>query len=176
MGLYFVNLTDSIRNRMVGEMNLDINHPDNDRFYMSRRLTEEGVIQWPPLLAEAATSYSDDWLASQLVQRGFLKTYETTVRGRKRVPRKAHETLAEGEFNAYYIRAVCLEAIENGNGFVEVYRAKDVASRRRPVVADVGTVLMAEALLDELRQPATERVTVGLPNSGRSVKLTSRVN
>ena len=32
--------------------------------------------------------------------------------------------LAEGEFNRFYIRAVCLRSIESGTSDVVVYRAK----------------------------------------------------
>jgi hypothetical protein len=38
--------------------------------------------------------------------------------------------LAEGEFNRFYIRALCVRAIEDGLPEVIVYRAKEVQSAR----------------------------------------------
>jgi len=45
--------------------------------------------------------------------------------------RNAHEMLAEGEFNRFYIRALCARAIEDGLPEVTVYRAKRSRMRVR---------------------------------------------
>jgi hypothetical protein len=91
-----------------------------------------------------------------------------------KVPYNAARTIAEEEFNRFYMRAVCRLALEEGVHDVEVYRAR--ASRHpRPESEElIGKRLNAQALLDDLRErTGTDtllRVPPG-PNSGLSVRL-----
>ena len=63
----------------------------------------------------------------------------------------AHEMLAEGEFNRFYIRALCARAIEDGLPGVTVYRAKAVENARSESQQKIGQRVPAEALLRDLR-------------------------
>jgi hypothetical protein len=86
----------------------------------------------------------------------------------------AHEMLAEGEFNRFYIRALCLRAIEDGVSEVIVYRAKDVEHARSESQQKIGSRVAAELLLRDLRTHVGVDTALGLPpgpNSGLSVHL-----
>lgn len=146
--------------------------------YLSPRLTDRGKADYEGLLEEAAGVGDDGSLADALRADGRIKAEETAVRnGRahtKRVPVTAPETLAEGEFNRYYARAVCLAAISRGDGSVTVYRAKAVAKPREQSVAMLGQSVDATSLLEDLRTSAGVEPALGLPpgpNSGLSVRL-----
>ena len=173
--MHFPDLTSDIRDLMVEEIQADV---ASGKVYLSKRLTPAGRREFGSLLTQAAQSESSTWLASSL--RPLMAATEpghfrNGVQGRPRkVPANAHQTLAEGEFNRFYIRAICLEAIRNGRD-VEVFRAKDVTHPRPESEALLGRRLDPAQLLDELR--ASNRVDTALgvppgPNSGLSVRPT----
>lgn len=53
----------------------------------------------------------------------------------------AAQTMAEGEFNVYYARGVCIRAIaETGSdATVTIYRARESANARSASIALIGT-------------------------------------
>lgn len=177
MGLSFSNLDDKTRRYMVEEIEMDI---AASNIYLSPRLTEQGQAIYLQLLKEAGESKNDEWLAEGIRSRGLLKTTEerrkpkggtTTVN----VPVTAAETLAEGEFNRYYIRGLCRRAIEEGSTHLLIYRAKAVSQPRSESEDKIGTKIDAAALLRDLRAHQGVDTAFGLPsgpNSGLSVKLT----
>ena len=86
----------------------------------------------------------------------------------------AHQMLAEGEFNRFYIRALCVRASEDNNVEVIVYRAKAVENARSASQQMIGQRMSAEALLHDLRSSPGVDTALGLPpgpNSGLSVRL-----
>ena len=150
MGLYYENLDYVTRLLMAQELQLGDHH-------LSPRLTPEGVVAWPALLAEAVNDgRDDDWLAAELVRRGLVRPAETYERGEKlhaRTVNPAHtaQQLAEGEFNRYYLRGLCLRAINEGIPFLVVYRGKDVSEPRPESQAKLGRRVPVHALLETLR-------------------------
>lgn len=81
--------------------------------------------------------------------------------------------LAEGEFNRYYIRALCLRAIEEGKK-LKVYRAKEVGNPRSESAVKIGQEVDSQLLLADLRKNIGIDTCFGLPagpNSGLSVRL-----
>ena len=89
------------------------------------------------------------------------------------VPSDAHTTLAEGEFNRFYLRAICLKALEIG-AEIEVYRAKSVRNPRPESEAMIGKRLDPNELLQDLRENIGVDTALGLPqgpNSGLSGKI-----
>lgn len=88
--------------------------------------------------------------------------------------KNAHQMLAEGEFNRFYIRALCLRAIEDEHPQVVVYRAKAVTNARSASEQMIGQNMPAEAVLRDLRERPGVDTALGLPpgpNSGLSVRL-----
>ena len=175
MALSYWNLDDATRTLMLDEMSADA---ANDNFYRSKRLTASGEAKWPVLLRNAVQAGDDHTLAGELRRQSYLETHEIRHRhGRPfpaRVPHTAADTLAEGEFNRLYCRAVCRRAISEGTGVVEVYRAKVVSKPRPRSERLIGTDLGARRLLDDLGANRGVDTALGIPagpNSGLSVRL-----
>jgi len=178
MGLQYNNLDNQTRQSMLGELQLDI---ETGTLYISPRLNDQGRAAYPSLLREAIQVHDDEWLASQFEAHGYLAAYEqmrkpgggyTTAR----VPSTAHETLAEGEFNRFYCRGLCVRAIEQGIRCVEVYRGKSVLRPRSESEAAIGKLIDAKTLLDDLRVSQGVEPALGIPpgpNSGLTVRLPS---
>jgi hypothetical protein len=91
-----------------------------------------------------------------------------------KAPINASNTLAEGEFNRFYVRGLCLRAIENGIAELEVYRDKSVRQPRLESEAMIGKRIPAQALLNDLKQSPGVEPALGLPpgpDSGLTVRL-----
>jgi hypothetical protein len=141
-------------------------------------LNDTGSAEWGGLLLAAAQQHNDAWLAGQL-GRGRLKK-EVPRRKPKgdgftivQVPTTAPDTLSEGEFNRYYIRALCRRAIEDKVDYVTVYRARASENPRPESEALIGQRIDASRLLADLRAAPGVEAALGLarPNSGLSVRL-----
>jgi hypothetical protein len=149
MGLKYKNLDEKTRNFMLEEINQDIT---NNALYMSPRLTEAGRTKYPELLKTAAVSGDDDQLSLQL---RFLFNANEERRNKNgtvtlsKVPSNAHETLAEGEFNRFYIRALCRRAIDEKVQLM-IYRAKTVVNPRPESQKKIGQIVDAQSLLIDL--------------------------
>ncbi|MFV8752954.1 hypothetical protein ACNOYE_20605 [Nannocystaceae bacterium ST9] len=159
-----------IRGLMVEEIEHDL---QDDRLHPSDWLTARGELQWPLVLIEAAREKTDAWLANQLRSRSMLLEREPS--GRK-VPVNAAETLAEGEFNRFYCRAVCRLAQELGT-VVIVYRAKNVEQPRERSELLRGQRLSPDDVLLDLRAAGSKEPLIGVPggwNSGISLTLPER--
>ena len=171
-----LNLTDleHVREDMLQELESDLSQ---DTLYISPRLSEAGTSQYPDLLREAIARHDEDWLAGEIRSRHLLRTHEIrhTKRGqvRAKVPVTAPETLAEGEFNRFYVRGVCCSSLAGGETEVEVYRAKPVSDPRPESQRKVGSRVAAESLLSDLRTHPGVDTALGIPagpNSGLSVR------
>lgn len=173
--MYLANLDATTRLRMIAEINTDI---DGNVLYISPRLSERGRQDYPQLLLDAAEHGDPASLAAELRVSDRLNSTETTTRkGKtypKQVPFDAPETLADGEFNRFYARGLCVRAIEANIKYVVVYRAKDVTNPRPESEAKVGQSIDATMLLADLRTNIGIEPALGIPpgpNSGLSVRL-----
>lgn len=143
--------------------------------YFSKRFNDAGRAAWSDLLLEAATSRDEHWLAYRLETIGAMEGWETRTKPgggytTAHVPDTAAETLADGEFNRYYMCAVCRKAIAAGGPAVTVYRAKERANPRAGSEALIGTTFDPAELVVELRQqPSGAPHPLLQPNSGLSV-------
>lgn len=176
MAFEFVNLDRETRELMLSEIVLD---EEKGSLYRSGRLTSAGAIAYPDLLKAAVKAGSEVTLEAAIRNGGFLRATETkrTPKGgvtEAKVPFTAAQTLAEGEFNRFYVRALCARALKGGAKEVEVYRAKDVSNARSESQAKIGMKVDAQKLLDDLREHQGMDTALGLPpgpNSGLTVKL-----
>lgn len=176
MALMLLNLDGDTRQRMVTEIDKDISA---GVLYMGRYLSTRGQQDWPELLKNAVQGHDDPWLADEL--RQFNRLNLTAERHNRsggvstvRVPVTAAEMLAEGEFNRFYLRALCLKAIAQGIPHLVIYRAKAVVSPRPESEAKIGSTVDAAALLADLRANIGIDTFLGLPpgpNSGLSARL-----
>ena len=179
MPLRYANLDDRTRALMLDELDRDV--ADGTLFH-SQRLNARGRECYAALLREAVQLHDDRWLAQRLERDGCLKQRETRHHLKAglldvAVPVTAATTIADGEFNAFYIRAVCRRASEDGSPAVQVYRARRVAGPRPESTAKVGAMVSAEKLLQDLRDSKGVESALGVPsgpNSSLSVMLPVR--
>jgi hypothetical protein len=174
MSFEFRHLDDVTRGYMLEEIQAA---QQEKNLYYSRRFNDDGIARWPELLQEAARRHDAPWLAHQLESEGLLKGLEgaRTPSGGytiKHVPHTAAETLAEGQFNRYYILAVCRRALAESKSSVIVYRAKQRAERPSDPDELIGSSLDAQVLHAALRlhQSSLEHQLLQ-PNSSLSVYL-----
>src|SRR5882672_7036480 len=102
----------------------------SNNIYYSARFNEAGNEQWLPLLKEAAREHDEHWLAYQLEANVLMKDFEgaqTPFGGYtiKHVPHTAAETMAEGQFNRFYMLGLCKRASAEGVSHLIVYRARE---------------------------------------------------
>ncbi len=165
----FRNLDDETRAFMLREFESDL---ASGLLYKSTRFSDQGRADYPALMRSVITSGTEVELISELNQSGRLEIREQWKGTQtRRVPRTAAETFAEGEFNRFYARGVCLRSADHKSSDVEVYRAKAVASPRSESIELIGRHLPALTLLDDLRTNVGVDTALGLPpgpNSGLS--------
>ena len=154
---------------MVEEIQSDI---ADSKLYISPRLNSLGVSNYPNYLLQAAKKGDEETLETLLdINTNFNPTY---LRKGKQVPMPIHasELLCQGEFNRYYIRAVCRKSILEDKPYVEIYRARESSRSRSESEAKIGARLSAKELLNDLRNSIGKKPTV-LPevNSGLSVMI-----
>ncbi|NMG68162.1 hypothetical protein GPA19_24850 [Azoarcus indigens] len=176
MSLTYKNLDNATRLQMSAEVQAD---SAAGTLYISPRLNDEGVSLWPSLLGEAVATKDDAWLAEEIRSRGLLKSHEerrkptggTTL---AKVPVNAHETLAEGEFNRFYARGLCLRAMQEKISQVIAYRARHSDNPRAESEALIGKAFSPDVLLADLRSSVGVEPALGVPpgpNSGLSIQL-----
>ena len=176
MTIDYDHLDERTRKFMLDEIEHDAS---SGLLYISPRLSDLGAREYLSLLVEAVERYDDAWLAYQLSNRDYMNSHE---RRRKKnggysfvaVPVSAPNTLADGEFNRFYARGLCLRAIEDGIPELEICRGKAVANPRLVSINLIGKRVRPQALLTDLRQSQGVEPALGLPpgpNSGLTVRI-----
>ena len=176
MPLQYENLDPTTRRFAVAELDRDYQSGD---FHVSERLRPTAIADYKRLLNEALRYYDDLWLEERvddlLVEFEPRRTRSggTTT---ARVPDIAGRLLAEHDFNNYYMRGVCLRAIEEGRQIVEVYRARLSLAPRAGSAELEGQRLPATDVLAQLRSAPGDDTPLAAPplgryNSGLSVRL-----
>jgi hypothetical protein len=174
MPLQYESLDPTTRRYSVAELDQDL---ASGAAHVSPRLRPSAVGEYQRLLREALRYYDDLWLEERVSDllvdfepRRTRSGGQTTAK----IPQMASRMIAEGDFNRYYMRGVCLRAIEEERQVVEVYRAR-LSLEPRPESGELETRrLSARAVLDHLRgSPSDEPAAapLGRPNSGLSVRL-----
>ena len=174
MGLQFENLDSATRALMLEEIDRDMS---GRGLYTSSYLNDQGAARWPTLLRNAAAEGSDDTLAVALNAEHCFKQQ---VERRKKnggysmvaVPYTAAQTLAESQFNMYYMRALSRRAIDEDLS-VTIYRAKEVQRPREESERLIGTQIDPQIVLESLRETLGVEPSIGipLPNSGLTITL-----
>lgn len=176
MALLLINLDDCTRQFMLAEMEQDV---FQGNFYVSPRLSQNGQRDYENLLRAAINSYDDVWLANSLRLNGRMNGTEPRRKHNggvttAKIPETAPDTLAEGEFNRFYIRGLCIRALEDSVRHLIIYRAKEVSNPRAESEVKIGARIDAKALLNDLKTHTGVDTALGLPggpNSGLSVRL-----
>jgi hypothetical protein len=176
MTLNLINIEDDkVRELMLEEVEYDIK---KGKIYFSPRLNDESKEKYLELLKKSIQEGDDKSFANNILKSGCFKPVmsKKTRSGKSemaRVPNDAHFILAEGEFNRYYLRAICLKAIAN-NKELELYLSKPVESQRFEAKKLVGEIVNPTDLLNDLRENVRIDSALGLsqgPNSWLSAKI-----
>lgn len=174
MKFNFENLDNETRELMISEIKSDIS---TGQLYFSKRFNETGHKLYPQLLLEAVESGNEENLAITLKENNCFAA--TEARNGKngvtyaKIPETANQTLAESEFNRFYIRGLALRATGSGQALT-IYRARHSDKPRTESEIIIGKQVSAEKLLSDLRTNIGVDTALGLPpgpNSGLSVKL-----
>lgn len=138
-------------------------------FYFTPRFNENGRKIYVSLMKEAIATGGEDTLQAGLQEGDNFNKYEAQG---KKVSNNVAVNFAQQEFNKYYIRAVCVKAIEMNERDVEVYRAHPLTVKKHKSDLRIGAKINADRLLKELRS------SIGVPStvfpelvSGLSVRL-----
>lgn len=169
MGLNQKDLNPEIRQLMIREMD-----HDGENLYKSTNLNAQGRIAWHQLLKDAAANHTDEWLANEIVRQGLLNPHYLRQGRSVTMPKDAQTKLAEGEFNRFYMRGICLKAIQLGAPAIVGYRARASVNSRPESMAIIGKKFAPQELLDRLRSAIGADTPFGYPgsaNSGLSVAL-----
>lgn len=175
MKFRFENLDNETRELMVSEIESDIS---NGQLYFSKRFNDNGHKLYPQLLLSAVNSGDEESLGIALKQNNCFAG--TEARNGKngityaKIPETANQTLAESEFNRFYLRGLALRAIVSGQSLI-IYRARNSDNPRPQSEMMIGKQISADKLLNDLRNSIGVDTALGLPagpNSGLSVKLT----
>lgn len=172
MALNLLNLNDIIRKLMLNEVEYDA---QRGKTFLSPRLNRTGQITYLAKLKHAIESQDAAWLAEQL--HGYFDSIELTHSKKGSVtsdiPKNADEMIAESEFNRYYMRALCLFAIEKESKHLIVSRTKHARSAILMPKVKVGSYIDPQKLLNDLRENVGRKTRLGLgePSSSLSVRL-----
>jgi len=162
------------RTRVLMCEEIDVAEKTNN-IYSSTRFNDIGRENWVVLLKKAAQEHDEHWLAYQLELIDAMKELEikSTPKGDYTIAYVLHsstETLADGQFNRFYMAAICRRALEESKTHVTVYRAKQRSNPRSKSRELEGTSLDANDLLNELRVTNLSfNCNVAQPNSGFSI-------
>lgn len=173
MALHLIDLDGNVRREMLAELDRDL---AGEMLYFGRTLSALGRARYPTLLREAMIDGNDESLAEALSEPGLFETEYARRRpnggsSMARVPVTAPLTLAEGEFNRFYLRGLCRHLIGLRVGVIEIYRAHLSVSPRPDSQAMIGRRLDPVRLLADLRRHQAVDTALGLPqgpNSGLS--------
>ncbi|WP_434346673.1 hypothetical protein ACN6A1_35685 [Myxococcus virescens] len=141
--------------------------------YLSKYFAPTGATNYLDHLLSAIRDGSEQTLADDLRHPTYFKSHSARGTSIAAVPVTAPDTFAEGQFNRFYIRALCLRAIQDEIEEVIVYRAKEVNVPRPESEALIGRAYPPDRLLKHLRAEPGVESALGLtkPNSGLSVHL-----
>lgn len=191
---HFEELDEATREHMLDEVERDI---ADGKLYMSKNFSASAKGAYPDLLRKAVREGTEQSLTQALRYAGFWSFIKgrsgfgsprplRPMRPLKSGPsgfgsagstldeiNNAAATFAEGEFNVYYMRGLCLKLIAEGQGQAEVYRAKAVDEPRAGGKVHAGQIVSCADHLEALRARKGGVSTLGLPrgvNSGLSLR------
>jgi hypothetical protein len=171
----FENLNTDVRHLMLKAIE-DAEATKN--IYFSSRFNQTGKDNWLNLLKQAALHHNEHWLAFQLEYIGSFNSTEMFQKPSgsysvKHVPHNASQTLAEGQFNRFYMLGLCLHAKTRDINSLEIYRAKTRSDSRPTSQGLEGTKISVSEVEAQLKVVlSSHRSPLLQPNSGLSVKLT----
>lgn len=162
MGLNYTQLNESTRRFMLNEF-------DRGGHFISPRLNEGGRARWLGLLKDALQYHTDVWLERELIRRNCFLAAEIvkSAMGGKTISRAINKEqcaklLAEGEYNRYYIRAMCMAAKAREYSHLIVQQGKLIPGAAPELYKSVGSAVEIEPLLNHLREHSFAKIDIAL--------------
>lgn len=161
MGLNYMQLNETVRRFMLLEF-------EQGGHYISPRLNEAGRARWIGLLKDALMYHTDVWLERELLRRNcFIATEYLKSSMGKPVTRAVNreqiaKALAEGEFNRFYIRGLCLAAKSRGLTHVIVTPGRVIPNAPPESRKSVGKAIEVNMLLETLRNHGCKHIDAAL--------------
>ncbi len=168
MTFEFLDLDDITRNLMVSELETDI---ANARVYLSKVARPGSEAAYHEMLRAAFVDGDASHLSQTIAESGIIR--EKQDNGNLVNLADAATRLGDGQFVAYYARAVCIRAVSEGRQ-VEIYRGQETAAHRLESDMSITSRPDPASVLDELRRFSLEPwqfATIAKVNSGLSIKL-----
>lgn len=161
------DLDVTTRRLMLEEFESDV---ASDRVYISARALPGTGSAYLDAQRAAFGGGDTDSLSSALAVSGIFADRQND--GKAVNVAAAAAALGDGQFVAYYVRAVCRRAIDEERE-LEIFRGQSTAEHRAESDAAVGSRRDPSELLSELRAYSQEpwKFSVGKVNSGLAVKL-----
>jgi len=147
----------------------------SENIYFGTRLIEDKKTQWVSLLKQAAKEHNEQWLGEQLKSGQFFKPAEVSRKRSggfiaKRVPHTAAQTLADGQFNRFYMLGLCRQAKLKGIESLEIYRAKEGRTSRSNSESLIGTKILVKMVEEQLENVGSSlKSNLTQSNSGLSL-------
>lgn len=169
----FYHLNPKVRELMAVELAKDLSE---DKFIFSAYVDAKKEGEWISLLKKTFLYHDPSWLSQELKKRDVLKrrSLKNLKEGKftlALVPRSAEETLAQDEFNLYYIKALCVYALSQGIEELEIYSARRIQNHRPKSESLKGKKVSAEDVLRDLRSSLRGESALGLGLYGSSLSL-----
>lgn len=168
-------IDETVRRIMDEEYQRD---KSKDHLYFSPRLTDVGMQEYPNVLHNAIINGNNESFAQDLRAKNLMKSKEKRVNPlggvfEYRVPISAPENLAEGEFQRYYLRAICRKAIDEGYHKIRIITDKAMETIPDEEKAKIGKIVDIQDLLDDLRQNPyiNSRFGIPSPESGLGIEI-----
>jgi hypothetical protein len=175
VSLDLAHLDPGTRRYMLAELEADI---ASGTLYRSPQLTEDGLRRYDHLLSDALltgteTSFAEALHGCSAVQPPGRWQHPREV-GPEEALADATNRLAEREFHRFYIRGLCLRALDQGIETLVIYRARPADPGRAASDAMIGVRIAVRSLLEDLRGTFHSFPPHGLPqcrDPGLSVRL-----
>lgn len=165
----FRDLTDETRRIMLAELADD---EKEKSLYYSVCFSATGPRLYPQLMRAAMETYDEAWLAQELLDQGcFGERYTDKTGQDRKVASNAHTLFAQSEFNRFYCRALCLQAIADTSIRLTIYRARESSFQREGSMEKEDHLVVAQEVLDSLRGSVDEVSLFGRPDVGSGLSL-----
>ena len=175
MTMNLKQLTPKTRKTMLAELDYAVK---NNALYISDRLTPQGKNLYPEILKHHIETGNPETMEAALQGLFNLKEQyrkSTGAISTRAMPKNAPQLLAEGEFNRFYMRALCLIALEE-NKQLKIYRARLSKKARPESEVLIGQPIDPKNLLNDLRTHIGSNTISGIGdiNSGLSVEFVEK--
>lgn len=145
------------------------NDEQRNRLYFSPRVNEESRETYSQILERALAYGDDNSLAVELKEKSVMKQKERRMNPlggilEVNMPINAPNELAEGEFQRYYLRALCVKAINEGINRLKIVSEKPIETLPDDQKAKVGKIINPKDLLADLRENSYVNSRFGIPD------------